>query len=518
MLTKCVADKEFKQALGIALETRRFDVLSQIFDASNNNASLLSYTLDTLNAVSLKLSLRNEVLRLLVDRFKAAQPQPDYFAMVQCFNLLNDSTTTAEVIQHLLSQGSGSADDVNTLLAFQIAFDLAESATQEYLHAVHAALSATHNSASAEAPASDSPLQRVLLILTREESIKLYGEFLSRNNHADLLILKKTKDAMEGRVSLYHSAVSFANAFANAGTLSDQFLRDNLDWLGKASNWSKFTATAALGVIHKGNLTGGMDVVSPYLPPSNGAVSTSPYSEGGSLYALGLVHANHASDDILNFLRKHLTENQDDTISHGAALGLGVAGMATGNEDVYDELKNILYNDNAIAGEAAGYAMGLVMLGTASEKAVDEMLQYAHETSHEKIIRGLALGLAFLMYGKQEEAEPLIETLCADKDALLRYGGIYAVAMAYAGTGNNKAIRRLLHVAVSDVDDDVRRAAVTALGFILFRQPTQVPRIVSLLSESYNPHVRCGATLALGLSCAGTGLEVSPLLLLPFPF
>lgn len=84
-------------------------------------------------------------------------------------------------------------------------------------------------------------------------------------------------------------------------------------------------------------------------------------------------------------------------------------------QDLYDDLKNVLYNDSAVAGEAAGYAMGLVMLGTASPKAVDEMLQYAHETQHEKIIRGLALGLAFLMYGKQEEAEDLIETLCADK-------------------------------------------------------------------------------------------------------
>lgn len=63
-------------------------------------------------------------------------------------------------------------------------------------------------------------------------------------------------------------------------------------------------------------------------------------------------------------------------------------------------------------------------------------------------------------------------------------------------------------MAVSDVNDDVRRAAVTALGFILFRTPKQVPRIVQLLSESYNPNVRYGATLALGISCAGTGLMV----------
>ena len=30
-----------------------------------------------------------------------------------------------------------------------------------------------------------------------------------------------------------------------------------------------------------------------------------------------------------------------------------------------------------------------------------------------------------------------------------------------ACTGTNKAIRKLIHVAVSDVNDDVRRAAVT---------------------------------------------------------
>ncbi|CAG8535850.1 3770_t:CDS:2, partial [Scutellospora calospora] len=160
----------------------------------------------------------------------------------------------------------------------------------------------------------------------------------------------------------------------------------------------------------------------------------------------------------------------------------------------------------AVAGEAAGLAMGLVMLGTASKKAIEEMLQYAHETQHEKIIRGLAIGISLIMYGKEETADVLIDELSRDKDPILRYGGIYTVALAYCGTGNNKAIRHLLHVAVSDVNDDVRRAAVTALGFILFRTPKQVPRIVQLLSESYNPNVRYGATLALGISCAGTGL------------
>jgi 26S proteasome regulatory subunit N2 len=86
---------------------------------------------------------------------------------------------------------------------------------------------------------------------------------------------------------------------------------------------------------------------------------------------------------------------------------------------------------------------------------------------------------------------------------------MYTIGLAYAGTANNQAIRKLLQVAVSDANDDVRRAAVTCLGFVLFRNHTQVPRVVQLLSQSYNPHVRQGATLALGISCAGTGLSVS---------
>ena len=37
----------------------------------------------------------------------------------------------------------------------------------------------------------------------------------------------------------------------HCGTTSDSFLRDNLDWLKRATNWAKFTATASLGVIHQ---------------------------------------------------------------------------------------------------------------------------------------------------------------------------------------------------------------------------------------------------------------------------
>ena len=88
--------------------------------------------------------------------------------------------------------------------------------------------------------------------------------------------------------------------------------------------------------------------------------------------------------------------------------------------------------------------------------------------------RGLALGIALTVYGREEEADTIIEQMTRDQDPILRYGGMYALALAYSGTANNKAIRQLLHFAVSDVSDDVRRTAVLALGFVLYSEPEQV--------------------------------------------
>jgi len=53
------------------------------------------------------------------------------------------------------------------------------------------------------------------------------------------------------------------------------------------------------------------------------------------------------------------------------------------------------------------------------------------------------------MYARMEEADTLIENLMRDKDPILRRCAMYTIAMAYVGSGSNKANRKLLHVAVS---------------------------------------------------------------------
>lgn len=119
------------------------------------------------------------------------------------------------------------------------------------------------------------------------------------------------------------------------------------------------------------------------------------------------------------------------------------------------------------------------------------------------------------MFAKEEQADTLIEQMTRSKDSIVRYGAMYAVGAAYAGTANNHAVKKLLHFAVSDVNDDVKRAALTNLGFLLIRKPQMVPETVKHLAESYNPHLRYGAAMAVGVGCAGTGLNEALKLLAP---
>ncbi|ODH31453.1 hypothetical protein ACO22_03466 [Paracoccidioides brasiliensis] len=566
LFEQCFQQKRYRQVVGIAVEAKNLDVLRKVIlcasedekqqeASSRSSEELMEYVLDICMSVVQERAFRNEILKLILELLNEI-PSPDYFSIAKCVVYLNEHSMASDILRQLVEKG----DPRSLSIAYQISFDLYDNSTQEFLRKVRQEISQlipdpsesetqneeydanatketdsffqnqesrseTSNSRSLGSEGvkhkfSDearAALKSIRDIVDGVNSIQLYLEFMFRNNRADIAILNKIKDSLEARNSIFHTAVSLSNAFMHAGTTHDKFFRDNLEWLGKAVNWSKFTATAALGVIHRGNLTQGQRLLAPYLPKDNIAGvggSGSVYSQGGSLYAFGLIYANHEGWAV-DLIREHFTKATEEVIQHGGALGLGVAGMATGDEGIYNDLKSVLETDSALNGEAVGLAMGLVMLGTGNMKALEDMIRYAHDTQHEKIIRGVALGMALIMYGRQEAADELVNGLLGDPDPTLRYGGIMTIALAYCGTGSNKAVRRLLHVAVSDVSDDVRRAAVMSLGFILFRKYQSVPRMVELLSESYNPHVRYGAAMALGISCAGTGLDEAVDLLEP---
>ncbi len=558
MFQRCYNDGCYEQAIGIALDTRRIDKLEECCRKAiaADKESILGYSFSLCQGARHVPSreFRLSVISSLVKLYGTLE-FPDYANVCFALQYLNRPFEVAQTL-HRLCRGS----DESALQAYQIAFDLQEAENQGFVLKIVEnmnKLDARNQTEDGEEAGSSSPganggtnghlqlddlmdeselipsstspaflrrqssvvvaddvfyerIDRLKMILTESFDVDLLLNFLFKKSQADIQILKNIKQSTEGRGDVLHNATVIAHAYMYSGTTQDVFLRENLDWLGKANNWAKFGVVASIGVVHKGHIHESMNLLRPYLPQAG--QSPSPYSESGALYALGLIHANKGGSgdsETISFLTDSLRNaGNDETVQHGCSLGIGLAAMATGNAELFQTLNGVLYNDSAVAGEGAALAIGLLLLGQSdsdlAQSSIPDLLTYAHDTTHEKIVRALSLAIAMMVYGKEESADGIIEQLIRDRDPIMRYGAMYAIAMAYCGTADNSAVRKLLHIAVSDVNDDVRRAAVSCLGMVMFRQPEVVPRLVSLLAESFNPHVRYGACMAVGIACAGT--------------
>ena len=486
-----------KAGLGIAMEARRMDWVKKFIHAAHGGqlAEMLSYCQHHVRTFLDVKSVRSQVLEILVEGYHSAQVEDrDWSGAAQCLYLLGRAPEVAGLFDELL------VDPQAHLVALQLAFDVADHDDQQFCSTV------AENIKAASCPAVDN----IKSVLKGDTQIGLNLEFLFRNNKTDLLLLENLRTSIDQRSSVLHNGVVVAHAFMQAGTTNDAFLRKNIDWLAKAAHWAKFTASASMGVIQKGHLSESRNVLSAYLPQVGGQTTgRSSYSEGGALYALGLIHANHHDAATEEYLKSNLDSAQgNEVLQVGACLGLGLSCLATRSSRVYESLKNVLFLDSAVAGEAAGYAMGLVMAGSGDEGAIRDLLSYAHETQHEKIVRSCSVGLALVVLEQEQAADPTIAQMVHDSDAIIRYGGMFAIGMAYCGTSDNSAVKQLLHFSVSDVSDDVRRAAVTSLGLVLSNQPHRLPKVLKLLSQSYNPHVRYGACLALGIGCPAMAASV----------
>ena len=134
MFQRCFDDQQYKQAVGIALETRRLDVFQDAILKSDDVAMMLSYSLKVCMSLIQNRQLRNTILRSLVKMYMGLAT-PDYINVCQCLIFLDDPQAVADILEKLIK-----GDEDSVLMAYQIGFDLYESATQQFLQRIQAAL------------------------------------------------------------------------------------------------------------------------------------------------------------------------------------------------------------------------------------------------------------------------------------------------------------------------------------------------------------------------------------------
>ncbi len=120
MFDRCFQDRKYKQALGIALETRRLDKIEQsITSAQSENEiqDMLQYAQRITMNLVLHREFRQTVLRLLVKLYTSHpantnnnnRNQPDYLKICEICIHLDDSKMVSDILNKLIQ----SKDDVS---------------------------------------------------------------------------------------------------------------------------------------------------------------------------------------------------------------------------------------------------------------------------------------------------------------------------------------------------------------------------------------------------------------------
>lgn len=260
--------------------------MREAIEKSGKIEEMLSYTYTLARSVVKQKRIRDDLLRLLLSVYEHKQGGKfDYFKILKCQFFLKLPDAAAIMLLQLIAKGE-------THIAFQLAFDIQETEDQPFIQQVR-------NNVQQSDCAKKAELDR---ILKGELHDRLSLQFLKKNNHTDMVLIENLKKSIGEKNSITHGACVWANGIMNACTTNDVFLRDNLNWVAKATNWGRFSATASLGMIHMGNKKEAMNVLNPYFRGQGGPDGgSSPYSTAGAYYAYGLIHANQATPELVTY-------------------------------------------------------------------------------------------------------------------------------------------------------------------------------------------------------------------------
>jgi 26S proteasome regulatory subunit N2 len=239
LLEASCASGKYEHALGVALEAQESNKLKDILMASGPDAGLLKYALQSSIKIVTSKSFRQEALKVIAECLdKILNDQKTKTAAVDLivvYQLLGKADSVADVLAQLLK---GSEED--SLLGFQLCFDLADSGDQAFASRVAQDLKTKlPEDADETTKARWAQVERVTV---GGFSSELALSFLHKQSNADRLIMETVKKSLEergsgGRSSVLHNSAVITHSYLHAGTTNDAFLRDYLDWMKKASNW-----------------------------------------------------------------------------------------------------------------------------------------------------------------------------------------------------------------------------------------------------------------------------------------
>jgi 26S proteasome regulatory subunit N2 len=118
------------QAIGIALESRRLDVIEQLHE-NTHDSSLLVYAMEAVLDNHFPLSYRDQVLNFLYPLFPTPtvdSKSPYIHSLTRLLVTLSNPALTGSLLVSLVPE--------EKLVAYQLAFDLVEGGAQDFLETI----------------------------------------------------------------------------------------------------------------------------------------------------------------------------------------------------------------------------------------------------------------------------------------------------------------------------------------------------------------------------------------------
>ena len=315
----------------------------------------------------------------------------------------------------------------------------------------------------------------------------------------------------------HNLASAFVNAFTNAGFGNDKLMlvdEEEKPWVWKTKEDGMMSATASLGILLQWDVEQGLDKIDKFTYAEQDQI------KAGALLAIGILNSGVRidSDPAMALLSdSDNLESKSVPMRMASIMGLGLSYAGSNKEELLELLLPIVEDsslDMQLSAMAA-VSLGMIFVGSSNHQVSETIATTLMDPDRQKHLkdkwtRFMALGLALLYFGRQEEVEVVLDILKAIDHPMAKPTAVLAEVCAWAGTGTVLKIQELLHICNEHFEDKdenkgdelVQTYAVLGLSLIAMGEEVgqeMVLRQFGHLMHYGEPNIRKAVPLAMGL-------------------
>ncbi|KAL4741982.1 armadillo-type protein [Aspergillus similis] len=315
----------------------------------------------------------------------------------------------------------------------------------------------------------------------------------------------------------HNLASAFVNAFANAGFGNDQMMiveGDKGPWVWKTKDDGMLSTTASMGMLLHRDVDTGLDKIDKYTYASEDQI------KAGALLSIGILNSGVRldSDPALALLcDSENLEAKNIPMRVATIMGLGLAYAGSNKQEILDALLPIVEDvslDMQLSAMAA-VSLGLVFVGSSNHQVSEAIATTLMDEERQKQLkdkwtRFMALGLALLYFGRQEEVDVILDILKAVDHPMAKPTSVLASVCAWAGTGTVLKLQELLHICNDVIEESDEKQgeelvqSYAVLGLSLIAMGEDVGQDMILRQFGHLMHygasnIRKAVPLAMGL-------------------